>query len=108
MKGRIARLPQAHDAAKGQRVNGGRKLTYWRRPKIDPPGGSAGWSVGVVGGHSPEVAVLQSIAVSFEGDDSGVVDEPVDHGGGDDEVAEHLPQRPKGLFLVTIIEARTT
>jgi len=31
-----------------------------------------------------EVAVFESVAVAFEADDFGVVDEPVDHGGGDD------------------------
>jgi hypothetical protein len=30
------------------------------------------------------------IGATLEGDDLGVVDEPVDHGGGDDVVAEDL------------------
>jgi hypothetical protein len=30
------------------------------------------------------------VAVALEGDDFGVVDEPVDHGGSDDIVAEDL------------------
>lgn len=29
-----------------------------------------------------EVAVFEPVAVSFQGDDVGVVDEAVDHGGG--------------------------
>ena len=35
------------------------------------------WSLCVVGWHSPEVAVFEPVGVSFEGDDFGVVDEPV-------------------------------
>jgi hypothetical protein len=35
-----------------------------------------------------EVAVFEAVAVSLHGDDLGVVDEAVDHGGGDDVVAE--------------------
>jgi len=40
-------------------------------------------------------------------DDLGVVHQPIDHRSGDDVVAEHLAQRPKGLFEVTIREARS-
>ncbi len=40
------------------------------------------------GVYPAEVAVFQSVGVAFEGDDFGVVDEAVDHGGGDDIVAE--------------------
>ena len=39
-------------------------------------------------GDAAEVAVAQAVAVAFEGDDVGVVDESVDHGGGHDVVAE--------------------
>ncbi len=46
--------------------------------------------VGGCGGYAAEVAVFEPVAVAFEGDDFGVVDEPVDHGGGDDLVAEDL------------------
>jgi hypothetical protein len=42
----------------------------------------------VSAGARPEVSVLESVGVASEGDDFGVVDEPVDHGGGDDLVAE--------------------
>ena len=34
-----------------------------------------------------QVAVLEAVAVAFEGEDPGVVNEPVDHGGGGDLVA---------------------
>jgi hypothetical protein len=56
--------------------------------KIDPL--AVCWSVfGCVAGcgDAAEVAVFESVAVSFEGDDFGVVD-TVDHGGGDHVVAE--------------------
>jgi hypothetical protein len=59
--------------------------------KIDPPWRVRQRSVGVVGGHPPEVAVFESVAVAFQRDDFGVVDEPVDHGGGDGVVTEGLP-----------------
>ena len=42
-------------------------------------------------GNSAGVAVLESVGVAFEGDDVGVVDEPVDRRGGEDLVAEDLP-----------------
>jgi hypothetical protein len=42
-------------------------------------------------GNSAGVAVLESVGVAFEGDDVGVVDEPVDRRGGDDLFAEDLP-----------------
>src|SRR4051812_18566734 len=42
------------------------------------------------GGNAAEVAVFEPVAVAFEGDDVGVVDQPVDHGGGDHVAAEHL------------------
>jgi hypothetical protein len=51
------------------------------------------WSL-VVGcggrGVAAEVSVFEAVAVAFEGDDFGVVDEAVDHGGGDHVVTEHL------------------
>jgi hypothetical protein len=53
------------------------------------------------------VAVFESVGVSFEGDDFGVVDEAVDHGGGHYWVAEDFSQRPKGLLEVTMTEARS-
>ena len=53
-----------------------------------------------------QVAVLEALAVVFEGEDLGVVNEPVDHGGGGDLVAEDiapgasaLPRRPAAGWL---------
>jgi hypothetical protein len=46
--------------------------------------------VGRGGGDAAEVSVFESVAVAFEGDDFGVVHQPVDHCGGDDVVAEYL------------------
>jgi len=58
-----------------------------RRLKMDP----LRWSVvGLSWWGAPEVAVFEAVAVAFEAEDFGVVDEPVDHGGGDDLVAEDL------------------
>ena len=39
-------------------------------------------------GDAAEISVFEPVGVTFEGDDFGVVDEPVDHGGGDDVVCE--------------------
>jgi len=52
---------------------------------------------GGVGGDAAEVSVSEPIAVAFEGDDVGVVDESVDHGGGNDIVAEYLAPSAEGL-----------
>ena len=41
-------------------------------------------------GNAAEISVFEPVAVSFQGDDVGVVDEAVDHGGGDGVVAEDL------------------
>ncbi len=54
---------------------------------------------GVAGGWAAaEVAVAEAVAVAFEAEDFGVVDEPVDHLGGDELVAEDLA--PDGEALV--------
>jgi hypothetical protein len=45
------------------------------------------------GWAAAEVAVAEAVAVALEREDLGVVDEPVDHGGGDDLVAEDLARR---------------
>jgi hypothetical protein len=58
-------------------------------------------------GNAAEVAVFEPVAVSFQGDDVGVVDEAVDHCGGDGVVAEDLAQRPNGLLDVTMRLARS-
>jgi hypothetical protein len=42
--------------------------------------------------------MFESVAGAFEGDDFGVVDDAVDHGGGDDLVAEHVS--PAGEWQV--------
>jgi hypothetical protein len=52
-----------------------------------------------------EILVLEAVGVPLQVEDLGVVDEPVDHCRGDDLVAEDLGE--KGLFEVTIIEARS-
>ena len=44
------------------------------------------WFVGCGGWDAAEVSVFEAVAVAFEGDDFGVVDKPVDHGGGHDVV----------------------
>jgi hypothetical protein len=49
------------------------------------------------GRDSAQVAVLEPVAVAFEADDLGVVDEAVDHRGGDDVVAEDLAPAAEGL-----------
>ena len=77
-------------------VNGGRKLTPLRRLKVDPLGFLVLFGDGR--GDAAEVSVLQPVGVALQGDDLGVVDEPVDHGGGDGVVAEDLA--PAGEVLV--------
>jgi len=52
----------------------------------------------VVGcGDAAEVSVFESVGVSFDGDDVGVVDEAVDHGGGDGVVAEDVAPASEGF-----------
>ncbi len=46
-----------------------------------------------------EVSVLEPVGVAFEGDDLGVVDEPVDHRGGDDVVSEDLAPANRGWHM---------
>jgi hypothetical protein len=74
-------------------VNGSRNLTIWRQVKIDHLPGL--WFVGC--GDAAEVSVFEAVAVAFEGDDVGVVDEPVDHCGGGYFVAEDLAPAAEGL-----------
>jgi hypothetical protein len=47
-------------------------------------------------GDAAEVSVFEAVAVSFQGDDFGVVDETVDHGGSYDVVAEDLAPANRG------------
>src|SRR6516165_8691538 len=68
-------------------VNGNRNLTSWRNVKTDQL--RCSWFVGR-SGDAAEVSVFEPVGVAFEGDDVGVVDEPVDHRGGDDLIAEHF------------------
>jgi hypothetical protein len=75
-------------------VNGNRKLTSWRQVKIDHLRGLG--FVGRGGGDAAEVSVFEAVAVSFEGDDFGVVDQSVDHGGGD-VVAEDFAPATEGF-----------
>jgi hypothetical protein len=44
-----------------------------------------------------EVTVFEAVAVAFEAEDFGVVNEPVDHRGGGDLVAEDLAPCPERL-----------
>ena len=53
-------------------------------------GDRSGGFGGSGGRRAGEVAVFEAVAVAFEREDFGVVDEPVDHRGGDDLVAEDL------------------
>jgi hypothetical protein len=53
--------------------------------------------VGRGGWDAAEVAVFEPLAVAFEGDDFGVVDEPVDHGGGHHVVTEDFAPPAEGL-----------
>ena len=62
-------------------------------------GGLGGW-------RGAEVLVLEPVGIAFEVEDLGVVDEPIDHRGGNDVVAEDLAPA-NCLLLVTIIDARS-
>ena len=46
------------------------------------------FGIGGFGADPAEVSGFQSIGIAYEGDDFGVVDEPIDHGGSDNLVAE--------------------
>src|SRR6266516_3830940 len=48
--------------------------------------------------HPAEVAVLEPVGIALEGDDLGMMHEPVDHRGGHDLVAEHLAPPAEGLI----------
>jgi hypothetical protein len=50
--------------------------------------------VGRDGGDAAEVSVFDAVAVSFERDNFGVVDEAVDHGGGDEPRINPTPASP--------------
>src|SRR5262245_58808366 len=76
-------------------VNNSRKLSGPQILKVDPLGRLV---VGVfVLAFGEEVAALAGpVGVAGEGEDLGVVDEPVDHGGGYDVVGEGLAPAPEG------------
>src|SRR5919197_3891155 len=64
---------------------------WWSaRPRSRAGGEAERAGVSVACGGGGEVLVPQPVAVSLEGQDLGVVDEPVDHRRGDDLVAEDL------------------
>ena len=69
--------------------------------RLSSRGGVQGWGMGLLlargGGHAAQVAVFEAVGVAFEGDDFGVVDEAVDHGGGDHVVAEHFAPAAEDL-----------
>jgi hypothetical protein len=83
----------------------------WRRSKSGPRREHRRapelWGSGVRRPCAGEVAVFEAIAVAPEGEDLGVVNEPVDHRRGGDLVAKISPQAPNGLMLVTISDARS-
>lgn len=54
-------------------------------------GGRGSAEVGGAGGAGVEVFASEPVAVAFEGEDLGVVDQPVDHRGGGHVVTEDLP-----------------
>ncbi len=58
----------------------------------------SGCLVALAGRVGAEVAVFEAVAVAFEADQFGVVNEPVDHRDGDGLIAEDLP--PGGERLV--------
>jgi hypothetical protein len=58
-------------------------------------------------GHAATIAVAEPVAVALEADDLGVVDEPVDHAAATTSSPETSPQRPDGLLLGAISEARS-
>ena len=51
---------------------------------------------GADAGQGVDASVAEPVAGSFEGEDVGVVDDAVDHGGGDDLVSEHASPAAEG------------
>jgi len=83
----------------GSNVNTGRKLGHFHRLKSRPPGQSSqGHRCAGLGSMVDEFLVSQAIGVSLQGQDFGMMHEPIDHGGGDDRIAEDLT--PSGERLV--------
>ena len=75
-------------------VNAGRKLIPFRRSKLTPHGQVSSL---VDPGTRPRSRSFEPVGVALDGDDLGVVDESVDHGGGDDGVAEDLAPAAEGV-----------
>ncbi len=46
--------------------------------------------LGFDAGQAVDAAAAEPVAGAFEGEDVGVVDDPVDHGGGDGLIAEDV------------------
>ena len=63
-------------------VGGARKLDDFGAGRVNSSV-SLGMPVRLDSGQGVDAAVTESVAGSFEGDDVGVVDDPVDHGCGD-------------------------
>ena len=61
-----------------------------RRAEPERPRRAARVWGSVVGRRSGEVSVFEAVAVAFEGEDLGVVNDAVDHCGGGDFVAEDV------------------
>jgi hypothetical protein len=74
--------------------------------KVDSWSGCRG-SSGGGRGDAAEVSVFESVGVAADVDDVAVLDEPVDHGGGDDVIAEDFAPAAQGLVPVTMREARS-
>ena len=55
-------------------------------------------------GDAAEVSVFEAVTLSFEGDDVGLVDEAVDHGGGDGVVAEDLAPAIRGWYMFVLAD----
>jgi hypothetical protein len=53
-------------------------------------------------GDAAQVAVLQPVAVAFEADHLGVVDQAVDHGGGDNVISEDLAPAIWGWHMLIL------
>src|SRR6266540_4781807 len=76
-------------------VNASRKLTPCGSGKIDP-GGVGSVAVGAVFLGQQLAALAGAVGVTGEGEDLGVVDQPVDHRCGHDVVGEGLTPAPEG------------
>lgn len=92
--------PRLPDPGRRRGVDDGRSLTPWR--EMDPLRFCQSSVFGCCAGPA-----FEAVAAALEGDDLGVLDQPVDHGSGHHVVAEHLALPAQGLLLVTIRLARS-